>query len=521
MKNWSIWLIGIFMLLPNLMWAQSTSETALLFSRIKPGGSARIQGMGGVQTSLGGDYSSAFSNPAGLGMFNRSEISITPGFNSAKITSDYLGNSGTETKTNLNIPGLGLVFQTEQEGKKGFLSGAFAVSFNRVNNFNQNFSYQGTNKKNSIIDYFIEDATGFDSDSFLSEGENFNTPTGLAYNNYLIEDSTFIDPNASRFEYLSVMGVYPSNPGDPEDIREVLQLENIKTTGAQNQWSFSYGANLSDKIFLGAGIGFSTLRFQTKKTYTESNYNFVSDADFNPLNSLVLDEELRISGSGVNGTFGMIFRPIEMVQLGISYTTPTLYKLTDSYRATLSTQWNNFDYFGDGKNLNAVSEESDELIDEYDLRTPSHLNIGGTLFFQKFGFISADVELVNYSGAKYSPGISGISFDSDNDRIKSLYQSTLNYRVGGEFRFSNYRARAGFSYMPDPFRSEQNSISRKTTSLSGGLGYRAEKFYVDFAVVYTQGDASYRPYRINSVDSPLVSIQNKNTLAIVTLGFPF
>jgi len=517
MKNRSKWLIGILMLLPYLMWAQSTSETALMFSRIKPGGSARILGMGGVQTSLGGDYSSAYSNPAGLGMFNRSEISISPGFHTANITSNYLGNTGTETKTNINIPGLGLVFQTEQDGRKGFLSGAFAVSFNRVNNFNQNFSYQGMNNKNSIIDYFIQDATGLDPDSFLSDGENFNTPTGLAYNNYLIEDSTFINPNASRFDYLSVMGTF----ANPSDIREAYQREDVKTSGAQNQWSFSYGANLSDKIFLGAGVGFSALRFQTKKTYTESDYNFVLDPTFKPLNNLVLEEELRISGSGVNATLGMIFRPVDMVQIGVSYTTPTVFKLTDSYRATLSTQWNNFDYFGNGDNLNDVKEESDEVLTEYDLKTPSHLNIGGTFFIQKYGFISADVEMVNYSGGKYSSGISGISFDSDNDRIKSLYQSTFNYRVGGEFRFSNYRARAGFSYMPDPFRSEQNGINRKITTLSGGLGYRAEKFYLDFALVLTQGETSYRPYRVNSEFSPLVTLKNKNTLAVVTLGFPF
>jgi hypothetical protein len=152
MKNGSRWLIGLLMLIPNLVWAQSTSETALLFSRFNPGGSARIQGMGGVQTSLGGDYSSAFSNPAGLGMFNRSEISISPGFNTAKITSAYLDNSTTATKTNLNIPGLGFVFQSDKEGRSGFLSGAFAITLNRVNNFNQDFSYQGVNNKNSIID---------------------------------------------------------------------------------------------------------------------------------------------------------------------------------------------------------------------------------------------------------------------------------------------------------------------------------------------------------------------------------
>jgi len=76
-------LAGVAMLLPGLLQAQNFTETALLFSRVKPAGSARIMGMGGVQTSLGGDYSSALSNPAGLGMFNRSEFTISPGFNSA------------------------------------------------------------------------------------------------------------------------------------------------------------------------------------------------------------------------------------------------------------------------------------------------------------------------------------------------------------------------------------------------------------------------------------------------------
>ncbi len=48
--------------------SQSFVDNALLFSRTVPGGSARIQSIGGAQVSLGGDYSSAFSNPAGLGM---------------------------------------------------------------------------------------------------------------------------------------------------------------------------------------------------------------------------------------------------------------------------------------------------------------------------------------------------------------------------------------------------------------------------------------------------------------------
>jgi hypothetical protein len=517
MKTWSAWLFGIALCLPFEGRSQSTSETALLFSRLRPGGSARIQGMGGVQTSLGGDYSSAFSNPAGLGMFNRSELTISPGFHSADNTSNYLDERSTVNKTNLNIPGFSVVFQTDQNGRQGFLSGAFAISFNRVNNFNQSFSYAGRNKKNSIIDYFIEYATGLDPNSFTYGNDYFNTPTGLAYNNYLIEDSTFLNPNASKYHYLSVMGVYP----DPNDIRQVDQQEDIKITGAQNQWNFSYGANLSDKIFIGAGVGFTSLRFTNNKSYRESNFYFDQDPSFKPLNYLALNEEIRISGSGINGTLGIIARPVEGVQLGMAYTSPTIFKLTDTYRASLATQWNNFDYFNDGKPLNNVSEETDDVISEYDLKTPGRLTMGATYFFQKQGFLSADVEFVNYAGAKYSSGISGISFDPDNKKIKSLYQNTVNYRLGGEYRYNQFRFRGGFAFMSDPFQQEQNNISRKLFSYSTGLGYRTEKFYIDFALVMTQGETSYRPYSINSADSPLVTLKNQTSFGMITLGFPF
>ncbi|MCU0367558.1 MAG: outer membrane protein transport protein [Cyclobacteriaceae bacterium] len=518
MKSWGNWLIGIALFFPILSLAQSTTETALLFSRTKPGGSARIQGMGGVQTSLGGDYSSAFSNPAGLGMFNRSEVSITPAFSITKNTSDYLNNSNTESASSFSVPGFGIIFQSDKDSRGGFLSGSFGISFNRTNNFKQKFSYIGRNDKNSIVDYFIQDANGLFPSDLKPGGDYFNTPTGLAYNNYLIEDSTFLNPNASEQDYLSVIGVFPTNPND---VRLVTQQELVTFEGAQNQWSFSYGANISDKVFLGAGLGLATIRFTSTKTYQESDYFFVLDPTFNPVDNMVLTEELRINGSGINGTFGMIVRPIDMVQIGISYATPTSYKLTDSYRATMNTKWNNFDYFGDNNPLNNVSEETDELISEYDLKTPGHLNFGATVFFQKSGFISADVEMVNYGGARYSSNISGINFDSDNERIDELYKNTFNYRIGGEYRLNNVRLRAGYNYMSEPFTSEQNGISRKITSYTTGIGYRTQKFFADFALVFSQGENSYRPYRINSPDSPLVLLNTKSTLGMLTIGFPF
>ena len=90
--------------------AQSYAESAGVFSRVTPGGSARIQAMGGSQIALGGDYSSSLSNPAGLGMYNRSEITLSPGFYSFKTNTNYFGHNDSEYKNNLNINGFSAVF---------------------------------------------------------------------------------------------------------------------------------------------------------------------------------------------------------------------------------------------------------------------------------------------------------------------------------------------------------------------------------------------------------------------------
>jgi hypothetical protein len=518
-------LTGIVMLLPGLVMAQSFTETALLFSRVKPAGSARIMGMGGVQTSLGGDYSSALSNPAGLGMFNRSEFTISPGFYGANVNSMYLGNKTSESKTNLHIPGFSLVFQTEQDGRKGFLSGTFAVSYNRINNFNQTFSYNGDNGNNSIIDYFIQASNGtnpihfeYPDADYLNlypiDSNKFNTRQALAFNTYLTDNvGTTTNP---------IYGSPLQTFDDPADIRWVMQNEIVRESGTQSQWNLSYGANLNDKLFLGAGLGLSTIRYRRETIFSESDFFFELDPDFNPLDRLDLIEELQIRASGINATLGAIYRPLDIVQIGLSYTTPTLLSVTDVYRAELTTEWNNFDYYGDGQTiLNSENEYTDEIISEYSLRTPGKLSAGATVFLGKSGFISADVDLINYSGARYSSGISGISFDSDNENIKDAYQTTTNVRLGGEFRLDKLRFRAGGSYMPDPNKTEQNNSSRDITSITGGVGYRTQKFYVDFALILSQGANTYRPYRVNMTSSPLVTMDNKTTFGMVTLGFPF
>lgn len=503
--------------------AQDFIDNALVFSRTRPTGSARIQALGGTQVSLGGDYSSAFSNPAGLGMYNRSEFTFSPGVNINDFSSTYLGNKTNASKSMINIPGLSLVYHHESGKESGFMGGSFGLSLTRTNDLNRQFRYRGSNSENSIIDYFIDDAYGLDPESMLwrqgqNPGDNFTSLTALAYNNFLIED--FL--NNGQYAYRSVLSPLPAEPGFPAEIRTVDQEEISESKGSQYQWSISYGANFNDNLFIGAGIGITSIRYKISQIFRESNFRYSEDPDYQPINNFQANENYDIRGSGVNFTVGAIFRPIDFLQIGASLVTPTFHRLTDTYTARLASEWN---YFDDPDNPSFppqrnVSEHFEDipLISEYNLTTPLRISTGAT-FISKIGFISADVEFVNYSKAKYNSDIDA-DFGPENDGVKAEYQSVINYRVGAEYRYQILRVRGGFNYMADPYR-QSGGVDRSITSFSGGLGVKMQKFFVDFGAIFSSTESARSPYRSSIGQNPIAMQKLKMSNYILTVGFNF
>ena len=491
-------LSGLLCLIASMTFAQSYVESALLFSRTRPGGSARIQGMGGSQIALGGDYSVGLSNPAGLGMYNRSEVTLTPAYSTYNTDAEYLGNLNKSSTSKFIIPGLSLVLHMPMD-KNGFVGGSFAVSLSRTNDFNRSINYFGENKETSIIDSFIDIANGAPTDQF--ENELYNTPTGLAYYNYLIGPKSIIHPDSSKIEYFTDVKTVP------------YQQEQIDTEGASNQWSFSYGANFKDKLFLGAGIGVTTLKFKSTKYYLE-------DFDDPYLNYLDLDEFLDIKGNGINATLGAIVRPVDFLQVGVSFTTPTYFEFTETYNAEMSTSWDDFDYYGDGSIfLNNESASTDIVTSDYSLTTPMKFS-AGVAFLSKYGIITGDVEFTNPAKAKYSSNISGVSFDQDNENIKAAYQSVVNYRIGGEFRYKILRVRAGYGLQASALK-DYFDLDNSIQTVSGGIGVRLKKFYADFALVNSNANDYYQPYYFSDGPGPIVTIDSKTTTGMLTFGLTF
>lgn len=517
------WLSGFCLLNSFQLFAQSYPEEALIFNRTSPGGSARIQAMGGAQVALGGDYSSAFSNPAGLGFFNRSEVTLSLGTNFYGASSNYLGQSTHSSKANFNVPGFSLVLHSDnQKGKR--VGSTFAITYTRTNNFNQNIKYQGINTINSMIDYFLAQCNNanqppsnlFDPNSSSSY---YYTLPWLAYENYLLGPNSELSTNGNPSQYHS----YPldSWPGS------IQQVEQIKTSGSQNQLNFAYGVNFDDFFYFGASIGVPTINYQSKKTYIEY---FPAP---NPLIGYELDQNLHITGTGINATIGGILKPKDFVQFGLSISTPTYYPtLTEDYGATMGSGWDNYQ-FVDASNLGyntTLSGAYDSIYYQtpllYSFSSPWRIKAGATFFIQKHGFITAEVERVSYTNSRFGSNANTPSdFSWDNAQIKTMFHNTFNYRVGGEYRFNDFRVRVGGNYMPDPYSTTQNGVNNAMTSITGGFGYRVKKYFIDLAVVDTQWKSSYLPYSRGAIRysddnySPIVTTKNSNISAVVTVGF--
>ncbi len=495
------------------------AANALRFSQTYIGGSARMNGLGGAQTSLGGDISAASGNPAGLGFYNRSEFSISPSLLFGNASSTYLGNSSEIDNTHFGIGNLGIVFNNTKDdiipGK--WRGGSFAISMNRINNFNSKILYRGENGTDDFIDYAIENGNLELDEGIYPNDDNISPISQLFWEAYLIDLFPWFDENGNPITDPNTgdtLDIYDTilNPVSPDD--PATQRETITRKGSQLQWNFAYGGNFGDKLYLGAKLGFTTIDFEETREYNEIRPR----ADQDMISDYTYTEIRDISGAGFFASLGIIYRPINMVTLGLSYTTPTLYSLNERLINEMVANWNNYVYVDGEDPLNTEIPRPFENSFNFRLQTPQRLNGGATVFFGKSGFITADVEWVDYGANKLRDDLNELS--PENDVINSAFTSAVNLRVGGEFRYDVARFRAGFAHYGNPYLNN-NFDDGTITFITGGAGLRFQKFYTDLSVVYSTSQESFSPYIFGDGTGPVADVDESSVDVMLTIGFTF
>tara|TARA_R110002020_G_scaffold335211_3_gene550375 strand:- start:104 stop:1618 length:1515 start_codon:yes stop_codon:yes gene_type:complete len=479
-------------------------EDAYRFSQVKPAGSARIMGVGGTQWSLGGDVSNIAGNPAGLGFFRSSEASATIGYTDWGVETNYLGQVKNYNTTNFSLPNVSFVMANPRsEFERGsFKGGAFGISIQRIANFNSEYGYYSDEfGETSILDFYVQDANGLPV-------QQLSGLTNLAYQTYQINPAYNSNGQVIAGEYLPINSIDFAAQQD----------ENIRQEGSSRQITFSYGANFNYKLFVGGAIGIRTINYSSTKQYNEF---FGTDA---PLINSSLNESLAINGGGLNLNLGLIYKPIDYLNLGFTFQSPTWYSLNDEYSASTYANYDGYVYNpteDEEEVLGEYEEFTDIFVSSYNLNTPLKIGGGATVFLGKNGFLSVDVDWVDYSAAR----IKSRDFDEgpDNLEIQNLYSSTINFRFGGEFRLSNFRFRGGYGYYGDPIAN--SDYDRSTHQISGGVGVKINKFSVDLALVNQKFNTLYSSYQVldnqgNNI-GPVTELKNNQLNGVLTLGLSF
>ena len=213
--------------------AQSDAD-ALRYTMPFIGSTARSMSVGGAFGAIGADFSSLSTNPAGLGLYRKSELLFSPSIQTTTKSTSFFGNNSIDFKSTLNLQNWGMVLSSKL-GKDDDLPEwkfiSFGFGMNRYNILSSRTYIAGTNEISSIGDYFVQNANGTNPDNLKG------VQSLLPYNAY------FIDPDTN------IVGNYIS-----QSIGSAPKFQNktINSTGAIGETVFSLAGNYANKWYFGA-----------------------------------------------------------------------------------------------------------------------------------------------------------------------------------------------------------------------------------------------------------------------------
>ena len=465
-------LLTAFIAAGSPAFAQYASD-ALLFSQFQQGASSRFKAMGSAQTAVGGDIGSLSSNPAGLGLFTKSEFNFSADFSNRQVEAQYIGQNATAQKDRLGIDQIGAAIYNPTSRTKGtdlktgWLSINYGVSYNKTNNFNSTMEYAATNPTSSIADFLADEAT------ILSV--NGSALAEMAYNNFLIE-----------FDQAGNTGYFPTTTLNNN------QQNLVFKTGSQSEVNFGAGANYSNKLYLGASIAIASVNYNSDREFIEQGNNQTfegQDPDFaGGSYDLTYNSNQITTGSGFNAKIGMIYRATDAVRVGLSFISPTWFQISDSYAESLDTRYTR----ANGSPIEPYINQPEIYDLDYTLRTPFKVNGGISAIVNKQGLLSADVEYVDYSSVNFESNDRVTDQNTNND-IRDSYKAAVNLRVGGEYKINNMMLRAGYNRTGNPYKD----IEASTDILSAGIGFRTNLLYIDLTYQNATFNGTSTPYVIS------------------------
>ena len=284
-------------------------------------GTARAMAMAGAFTSLGADLSSMSINPAGLGMYRHGDISITPMMSFARSK----GNApeyGRNSRDRFSMANIGVVINA-YEGSRSLISLNVGFGYNRIADFNYDYGFVRQNQAATIGDAYARQLKwdGVSKNKFYTNGGSGdwvwpNDPqywnAMLAYRGFLIDQTDPDDPGTWKPTWVG------NNAG-------VDHYTMLRSKGSIGEYVLSVGANINNKIYIGASLGIQSVYQRKYIDYVEEYFYDAPSQNTPDFGNSGLDYQLLrwklnqsviVDGTGVNFKAGIVYRPTANLRLG-------------------------------------------------------------------------------------------------------------------------------------------------------------------------------------------------------------
>ena len=406
-------------------------------------GSARYVGIGGAMTAIGGDPSAAMVNPAGLGLYRRSEISVS--IDETIDNTQQVGSNDTYQRTRFTAPQISAIWAWGNSQKqRGLVYNNFMFSLNRLANFNRDIVVKGAGMGMVPTICNITNDEGGVSEEFLVNKPWDNVEIG----------------------WLSILGyeAYLIDPIENNKWKPAVDFTDgslsISETGTSDQYTLSWAGNISNQWYIGIGLNIPTINYTKHTSLREENKQNSSSAE--------LKSMFHVSGVGVSGSFGLIYRPIQALRIGASLQTPTILSFS---RQSTGDMYSTIA----GQKYEVLTPESGVM--DIDIASPLRTSVSVAGQLGKIGLIAVQYD---YAHSNEMEDIHTLRMGAEAQMTRGLFLNA-GYVYESSFMKEDPKWLLGYNEI----RTDMDyRYTAATQYASAGIGYRSDVVVAQLAYQY-------------------------------------
>lgn len=537
MKKLYIAVLALAVVLPAA--AQDTYESGrLLMNDLN--GTARYVGMGGAMEALGAEISTISTNPAGIGLFRHSTVSVSAGLVSQQDVKEFAGKNGTK----MSFDQLGIVYSS-RVSRSSFVNVGF--NFHKSHNFNQILSAANDlrNASLNMLSYHKADLENVRKGGYYWDFNDRGHVIG-----YESETSPYRAQTFSQVDYLNMNAL--NLEFDVEDKAQMFYnaadyyMFDRSQRGWISDFDFNVSGNQGDRFYWGVTVGIHDVNYKGYSIYTErlvngSGSSFGSDDNEDYVDYI---DTRRIEGTGIDVKAGIIVRPVEdsPFRFGLYVSSPTWYELTTDN----DTDFNNDSEYG--------AEDSWYSGESYKFRYYTPWKFGVSLGHTFGSSVAAGF---TYEFSDYSTAVNRIITDDSNyyydsersyaDEVmkvntKNSLKSVHLFKAGVEYKpDTDLALRAGYNYQSSAYNKDgvrdmmldSPGVSYASTSdyvnwkdthrITFGFGYKLSGWNFDVAYQYQLNSGDFYPMQKFENDQNVGStkVDYNRHQVLFTVGYTF